>query len=175
MPKVSEEQIQIDEKKVIAELRENSNKSINEIAEKLGFSRQKVWRIVRRLEKENIIWGYGAVIDEEKLGFEYYILLLKKNVQPVKAEAIKNITSREIEDYIRKMDCYMISSLYTNGFYDWIVIFTAPDTIQAKKVSELFINRYHEFLTEVKLLETIFPAKIKGKVNPDIKKLRDLF
>jgi len=51
MSKSSEEQIQIDERKIIDELRANSNKSINEIAEKLGFSRQKAWRIVKNLEK----------------------------------------------------------------------------------------------------------------------------
>ena len=175
MPKVSEKQIQIDEQKVIDQLREDSNKSINEIAERLGFSRQKVWRIVKKLEKENIIWGYGAVIDEEKLGLNYYILLMKKNVEPVKSEAIENITSREIEDYIKKMGCEMISSLYTHGFYDWVILFTSPNKIQAKRVSELFIDRYHDFLTDIKFLEAIFPAKIKGKVNTNIEKLKDLF
>jgi DNA-binding Lrp family transcriptional regulator len=175
MPKISEKQIEIDETKVIEQLRENSNKSINEIAEKLGFSRQKVWRIVKRLEKENIIWGYGAVIDEGKLGLNYYILLLKKNVKPVESFAIKNITGREIEAHIRKMGCDMVTSLYTHGFYDWIILFTAPNTIVAKKVSELFLDRYHEFLSDIKLLETIFPVKVKGKVNPNVQKLKDLF
>ena len=143
MPKVSEEQIHVDEKKIIDQLRENSNRSINEIADKLGLG--------------------------------YYVLLLKKNVKPMKMEALENITSREIEQYIKKMGCEMISSLYTNGFYDWVIVFTAPDTVQAKRVNELFINRYHEFLTDVKLLETIFPAKVKGKVNPNVKKLTDFF
>ncbi len=175
MPKSSEKQIKIDENKVIDQLRKNSNKSVNEIADKLGFSRQKVWRIIKKLEKNKVIWGYGAVIDEEKLGLGYYILLMKKNIEPVKTEAVENITSREIEDYVKKMGCNMISSFYTHGYYDWVILFTAPNTIQAKKVSELFISRYHDFLTEVKILETIFPAKIKGKVNPNIERLKDLF
>jgi len=175
MPKISKKDIKNDEKKVIDQLRENSNKSINEISENLGFSRQKVWRIIKNLEKDNIIWGYGAVIDEEKIGLKYYILLLKKNLKPISSEAIENITSREIEVQINKIDCKMISSLYTHGYYDWVIFFTAPNNIQAKKVSELFINRYHEFLDGVELLETIFPAKIKGKVNPNIKKLKEIF
>jgi len=175
MPKASEKQIEIDERKVIDQLRNNSNKSINEIAESLGFSRQKVWRIVKKLEKDNIIWGYGAVIDEEKLDLRYFILLLKKNAVPMKSGAIQNITSREIEKEIKEMGCDMVSSFYTHGFYDWVILFTAPNTIQAKKVSEIFLSRYYEFLTEIKILETIFPVKIKGKVNPNIKKLNDLF
>jgi len=175
MSKSSEEQIQIDEKKIIGELRANSNKSINEIAEKLGFSRQKVWRIVKKLEKNKIIWGYGAIIDEDKLGLSYYILLLKKNINPITKDVIKNITSREVEDQIKKMDCNMIASFYTHGEYDWVIIFTSPNTIQAKKVSELFIEKYHKFLAELKMLETIFPAEIHGKVNPNINDLKNLF
>ena len=42
MPKNSNEQIEQDEKKILHELSKNANKSINDIAKKLGFSRQKV-------------------------------------------------------------------------------------------------------------------------------------
>ncbi len=175
MPKRSKKQIEIDENKIIAELKKNANKSINEIAKKLGFSRQKVWRVIKRLEKNNTIWGYKPIIDEEKKGMKYYILLLKKTIEPVKPEIIENIVSREIENHIKKIDCEMVHSLYTHGYYDWVIIFTAPNTMQAKKVNELFRERYHKYLTEAQLLETIFPAQIQGLVNPQINKLKDLF
>ena len=68
MPKNSNEQIEKDEKKILKELRKNANKSINDIAKSLGFSRQKVWRIIKSLEKNNTIWGYSAILDEQKLG-----------------------------------------------------------------------------------------------------------
>ena len=45
MAKNSVKQIEQDEKKILEELKENANKSINDIAEKCGFSRQKVWRV----------------------------------------------------------------------------------------------------------------------------------
>ena len=65
----------------------------------------------------------------------------------------------------------MLTSLYLHGCYDWLIIFTAPNTAQAKKVSELFRDRYQNLLDEVCLLESIFPVKIQGIVNPDVKKL----
>ena len=55
MPKNSSEQIDVDEKKVIRELQRNSKESIDKIAKKCGFSRQKVWRIIKRLEKNKTI------------------------------------------------------------------------------------------------------------------------
>ena len=165
----------MDEQRIIQELKNNSDRSINDIADKCGFSRQKVWRIIKRLKKNKTIWGYSAIVDEEKIGRKYYILLLKRNVKPIESGPLKNIISREIEGHIKKLGCEMMSSLYTQGEYDWVIIFTAPDKIHAKKVNELFITRYHEFLTEVNLVETIFPVEIQGFVNPDIKKLEQIF
>ncbi len=172
MPKNSKKQISIDENKVINELKRNANKSINKIAKDCGFSRQKVWRIIKKLEKDKVIWSYGAIVDEEKQGLNYYILLLRRGAKPVTKEAINNIVSREIDEHIKKIDCEMITSLYLHGCYDWLIVFTAPNTSQAKKVSELFRDRYQNLLDEVTLLETIFPVKIQGIVNPDIEKLK---
>ena len=66
MPKSSTHQIELDEIKVIEELQKNSKESIDNIAKKCGFSRQKVWRIIKRLEKNDTIWGYHAVISEDR-------------------------------------------------------------------------------------------------------------
>ena len=78
MAKNSIKQIEEDEKKVINELLKNANKSINEIAKICGFSRQKVWRIIKNLEKNHTIWGYTAIVDEEKQNLKNYILLIKR-------------------------------------------------------------------------------------------------
>ncbi len=175
MSKSKKVHLKDDEQKVLEELKSNSNKSINKIAKNCGFSRQKVWRIIKKFEKENRVWGYTAVVDEESENLNYYILLLKRDSVPIPKTAIKNIVSREIDDHIRKINCSMVTSLYTNGHYDWIIIFTAPDIIKAKKVSELFRARYKDILKEVNLLETIFPAKVQGIVNPDIGELKNFF
>ena len=76
MPKNSKEQIKEDEKKVMEQLINNSNESIDKISKKCGFSRQKVWRIIKRLEKSKKIWGYTAIISENDLEMKDYILLI---------------------------------------------------------------------------------------------------
>ena len=69
-----------DEKKVMHELEYNANESIDVIAKKCGFSRQKVWRIKKKLESNKTIWGYHAVVDHEKLHQKSYIMLIKKRI-----------------------------------------------------------------------------------------------
>ena len=83
MSKNSREQIDADEKKVIRELQKNSKESIDKIAKRCGFSRQKVWRIIKRLEKNKTIWGYYAVVDNEKLDMKRYIMLIKRSNKPI--------------------------------------------------------------------------------------------
>ena len=82
MPKSSKKQIDEDEKKVIAALQKNSKESIDKIAKKCGFSRQKVWRIIKRLENNQTIWGYHAVVDDEILS-ELWDFLKEKFVEEV--------------------------------------------------------------------------------------------
>ena len=70
MPKTSKEQITDDEKKILWELQKNSKENVEKIAKKCGFSRQKIWRVIRRLEKNKTIWGYHAVVDDNKVGLQ---------------------------------------------------------------------------------------------------------
>jgi len=78
MAKTSIKQIQKDEEKILKELSKNANKSINDIAQTCGFSRQKVWRAINNLEKNHTIWGYVAVFDNEKLNRKNYMMKSKK-------------------------------------------------------------------------------------------------
>ena len=66
MAKSSKKQIYEDELKVIVELQKNAKENIDIISKKCGYSRQKVWRIIKRLEEDKTIWGYTAVVKEEK-------------------------------------------------------------------------------------------------------------
>jgi len=66
MAKSSKEQIYKDDLKVIDELQKNAKEKIETIAKNCGFSRQKTWRIINRLEENKTIWGYAAVVNEGK-------------------------------------------------------------------------------------------------------------
>ena len=103
MPKNSISQIEKDEKKILTELKINANKSINEIAKTCGFSRQKVWRIIKNLEKNNTIWGYTAILDYDKLNKKRYQMLLKRSHQPLTKEIINQILNRELKEKLKEM------------------------------------------------------------------------
>ena len=88
MSKYSKEQIDLDEKKVIRELEKNAKESIDKIAKNCECSRQKVRRIIKRLEKDKTIWGYHAVVDDNKIGLQQYFVLIKRTNKPFSKEHI---------------------------------------------------------------------------------------
>ena len=175
MAKNSVKQIQQDEIKVLNELRKNANKSINDIAESCHFSRQKVWRIIHNLEKNSTIWGYVAVVDEEKLNKKSYMMLIKRSNKPIIKEVVNHVTSREIANEVRKNGIDITSSYYTNGNYDWVICFNANDMREAKGFVEYYNKLYEGFLSDINLIEIMFTAAHCGVTNPEIKKLEDFF
>jgi len=70
------------DKKILYELDFNARMPISKLAKKLRISRQVVTYRIRNLEKQGIIESYYVIIDNAKLGSNYYRLFLKlQNLQ----------------------------------------------------------------------------------------------
>ena len=175
MAKNSVNQMKLDEKKILNELLKNSNKSINEIAKNRGFSRQKVWRIIKNMEKNNTIWGYVAVIDSVKLEKKGFVMLMKRSNKPISKEIINHILTREIADKVEKWGVEFLDSTYLNGNYDYMITFLANNIKDAKKVVELYYALYPGFISEIDIHEEIFSVQKCGITNPEINKFKDFF
>ncbi len=175
MPKSSVKQIELDEKKILNELIKNANKSINDIAKTCKFSRQKVWRVIKNLEKNKTIWGYTVVLDHKKLAKERFVMLIKRSNKPLSEKFLDQIISRDIENIAKKMGIHMINSVYVNGVYDWLISFTANNIQEAKSFVELMNRSYPEIISDINLLEYMFPVEYDGIINPEAKKLKEFF
>ena len=121
MAKTSKKQIEKDEKKVISLLQDNARATIEDMTEKLGFSRQKVWRIIKRLEENKTIWGYSTVVNDDKLDRKRYIMLIKKSIKPLDELADK-IVSFTMQKEVKKIGVQIEYSMFLHGEYDWMFI-----------------------------------------------------
>ena len=175
MAKNSREQILKDQKKIVRELSKNANKSINEIAKTCGFSRQKVWRIIKNLENNNTIWGYTAVIDDEKQDMKRYMVLIKRSVQPMALEIVDKIINRELSKKSDGLKIDIMHSFYTSGHYDWVICFNAPEIKIAKKFVEVVAQLFSGYISDIQLVEELFAAQKCGIANPEIDRLREFF
>jgi DNA-binding Lrp family transcriptional regulator len=172
MAKASKQQIEVDERKVISQLQKNCMENLDVFAKKCGFSRQKVWRIIKNLERDKIVWGYTAVIDPVKLQKKHYMLLMKRNTQKINQRIVDILLSREFEVVVADLGITIETSSYVHGEYDWIATFLAPDIIHAKKFSELIKITYPDTFQNIVLIETLFDIKRQFVFNPDTQKLK---
>ena len=170
MSKSSNDQIKEDKKKVIQQLQMNARTSPHDIAKKLGFSRQKAWKLIKELEKENTIWGYNAIVGEKAGERTTYFALIKNKIPPF--DYIETIIKRIRGKSASKVDVKIKGTYYINGAYDWITAFNAKNITDAKIFCSYIQKEYGKYIERIDLLESVFPLIKCGKVNPDLEQLR---
>jgi DNA-binding Lrp family transcriptional regulator len=172
MAKISYNKIKNDEKKLIYEFQTNARDNLEALAKRCGFSRQKALRIIKKLEKEKKIWGYSAIIDNEKFNLKRYIILIRRSTEPID-DAISKIIELTLQRKGKKIDVFIEYSSYIFGRYDWMLIITAKDIASVKKFSNILEKEYVNVISEVHILEELFPVTRNGISNPNMEKLKD--
>ena len=173
MQKKNNEQIDKNDLKIIQELQKYSKNSIETIARQCGFSRQKIWRVIKNLEEKQIIWGYSTIVDEQKQGLQKFILLLKRTMDPIDEETVDSIAFSRLEKEYNEIGITIESSYYIHGEYDWTLIFTAKDLKHAKKLSAFLLTKYPGIIGKVNLMQILYSQRSHHIVNPNKKKLRE--
>jgi len=176
MAKNSKEKIEDDKKRILRELEKNSSESINIIAKRSGFSRQKVWRTIKDLENSNTIWGYTAVIDDEKISRKRFFILLKRSPKPASKEKINIVIKRDLREVATKQGVELEDSYYINGVYDWLLGITADNINQVKKFCDSINMTFKgTYVSNVDILEVMFPVERNGFNNPNREELKKFF
>jgi hypothetical protein len=68
----------------------------------------------------------------------------------------------------------LITSLYLNGEYDWLVMFSAPNHAMARRYYDSLRLTYAEHLIEKPVIVDVnFTVIREGKMNPKIEELHD--
>ena len=170
MSKSNKETIELDEIKILDALQQHAKDNIHKIAKECSFSRQKIWRIIKKLEEKKIIWGYTAIADPEEKNLEFFILLLKRSTVPLDDAMKKEVVFNKLDNYLPK-GTKIDDILITHGMHDAVMTFYAPDIMTAKKVVDGLFGRLGKYFKEYQLLETLFPVRKNGFKNPQIKNL----
>jgi len=173
MSKSSRDQIDKDEKKILSELVKNSNENIETIAKHCGFSRQKTWRFIKRLEEKGLIWGYTAIFNEEKIGLIHFMLMIKRTTKQLEEKTVDKIVSRKLEDIVAELGITIESSFYVHGEYDWVITFTAEDIKHAKKFSDSLVALHPGVIEKITIMQTLMFIRKHYILNPEKMKLKE--
>ena len=140
MSKSSKEKTDEDKGLILEALRNNAYRSVTEIADKLGFSRQKIGRIIKDLENDNIIWGYTTVTNFNKQDLKYFIILAKRSNKPMDKQIIDASNSKmkycTFNMATPKQMCFLCQELYEAYLFDDELWETLPKELRNKYLCE---------------------------------------
>jgi len=168
-----EEQIRLDEKKILAALQKHAKHDMTMIASECGFSRQKAQRIIARLEKDKVIWGYTTVTDEKKQDHLKYLLLIKRSMKKIDKETAEKIAYLQFDEEYISQGIIIENSSFLHGEYDWMILFTTINLREAKKFCSLLTQKYPLIITKTNLMQVLHSAKTHFIMNPTPEVLLD--
>jgi len=171
--KTNEGPLSADEIAVLSELQKHSNNNIETIAKNCGFSRQKVGRIIKKLEENKIIWGYTTIFEVEHQALQKFLLLIKRTMNVVDETTIENIIFARSEKEYQQIGVTIESSYYIHGEYDWALIFTAKDLKHAKKFSSILSGNYADIIQKTVLMQILYAQRNHYIINPNLAKLKE--
>lgn len=92
-------------------LSQNAKYTEEDIATMLGISEEEVLNTIKQLEKENVIRGYKAVIDWEKLDSAYVSAIVELNVVPKAGLGFEEVAEK-VMSYREVESVYLMSGDY---------------------------------------------------------------
>lgn len=138
--------LDLKDKKILYELDLNSRATLNEIAKKVGLSKQVVDYRLKNLIKDDIIKQFYTVVNFSKLGYTQYKFYLKFQNTNVEKE-------KEVIDYwIQNQNSVWVASC--RGRWDLVVSILAKDINEFGEILNNFINKYGIFVLEKDVLIT---------------------
>lgn len=132
--------LDVKDKRILYELDLNSRASLNQIAKKVGLSKQVVDYRIKQLVKNKIIKQYYTVVNFSKLGYTQYKLYLKLQNVDVQKE-------KEIIDYWCNHH-HTIWVTSCRGNWDLAVSVLAKNINEFGKLLDEFIQQYGLFVLE---------------------------
>lgn len=155
---------------ILQSLVDDPTKSIKEISNDLNSYRQKIWRKKKKLENDHIIWGYTSIVDESKMNYVMYLILLK--LKPMSKKLVELLIKRSVERIPEKQKIRLINVLYINGEFDLMVMFTSSNHANARRYFDSLRIDYGKYLLEKPLIVDVnFSLIREGKINPEIERL----
>ncbi|MEN4609767.1 MULTISPECIES: Lrp/AsnC family transcriptional regulator [Pantoea] len=149
--------------KILEILQDDARVTNQVLAEKINISASPCWRKVRKLEEDNVIQGYRAVLDRKKIGLGVMVFIRVVIDSHSEAEARKfeeEVTA--LEDVVA---CYSIG-----GDADFLLQVVASDLDSYADFAMSVVRR----LPGIKEMQSMFVLKeIKPLVSYPIKKISE--
>ena len=132
--------LDLKDKKILFELEQDSQQSLNQLAKKVGLKKETVFHRIKNLEMKGIIKKYLIEIDVYKLGFQFYPMLIRYQD-----------TTPEIEEEIYlylKGNKYVAWLTKCEGAWDINLTLITKGNSELNDFLNVFLSKYGQYLSD---------------------------
>ena len=128
---------------ILNALRRNAREKLCNLAEKLGISNTAVKKRIEKLEKEGVILGYRAVVNEQLLGKKKVLVIVHVEVEKVRPFIEGLVKHREL--------CDAVYYKFGSSYY---MFYNLTDRENAGKVKEL-VSSFSKYICPLTVLDKL--------------------
>jgi DNA-binding Lrp family transcriptional regulator len=173
MPRVSKEQNRKDIQKIMKLLIAHPNLDVDTISQQSGLSNQQVYKILRNLEEEKILFGNPRLIDLPKANRKRFIIFAKRSGSLANDRTLKcALYSKEFLTMLAKEKIEIIpeDDFTCSGEYDMVTIINAESTLQANKYVDFLRSISYDYFSKFSIIEVMFTTKRNSIPTPDVER-----
>jgi len=129
-------------KKILAELDFNARIFISKLAKKLRISRQTCSYRIENLEKNRFILNYTAIINAQKLGYRYCRILFK-------FQSLNKKLQKQVIDFCNHPEIAFLAII--DGYWDLGIGYWAKDLVEFEKFIDNFIYNFGHYILDKRI------------------------
>lgn len=145
MPKIKIDQT---DAKILNLLQADARKSNQELSDQIGMSASPCWRRVKRLEDDQVIQGYGVLLDRKKIGLGVMVFIR------VSIDSHSELEAKKFEQRVTELE-YVVACYSIGGDADFLLQVVSPDLDTYAEFSMSIIRR----LPGIKEMQSMFVLK----------------
>ncbi|WP_231592714.1 Lrp/AsnC family transcriptional regulator [Pelagovum pacificum] len=134
--------------KILKELQDDARISHQELSDKVGLSASPCARRIRKLEAEGYITGYGAQIEEAKMGFGFSVFVSVRLDQQVDGRLVE--FEKEVRLCPEIVECWLMT-----GSFDYLLRLS----VESLDDFERFLTRRLTKIPGVASIESSVPIR----------------
>lgn len=134
--------------KILNLLQADARKSNQELSDQIGMSASPCWRRVKRLEDDQVIQGYGVLLDRKKIGLGVMVFIR------VSIDSHSELEAKKFEQRVTELE-YVVACYSIGGDADFLLQVVSPDLDTYAEFSMSIIRR----LPGIKEMQSMFVLK----------------
>lgn len=134
--------------RILDQLQQDSRITNQDLADQIGMSASPCWRRVKRLEEEQIIRGYGVLLDRKKMGLGVMVFIR------VSIDSHSELEAKKFEQQVSALE-YVVACYSIGGDADFLLQVVSPDLDTYAEFSMSIIRR----LPGIKEMQSMFVLK----------------